>query len=231
MSAMASNRNSRPPGADRGGSISPLTVRRLSLYLRSLDNLAAQGITTVSSRQLSDALGLTAAQVRKDLGQFGQFGRAGVGYQVADLMDNLRAIFGTEQLRDVVLVGVGSLGRALMRYRGFGPKGFRLAAAFDNAPAKIGRKLDGGVVVQPMRALARTVRSGGIRLGVVTVPPQAAQAVADRLCRAGVKGILNFAPVKLDVPADVTVIGVDLAVQLQQLSYFVSSGWTARRLG
>ncbi len=228
---MSSRRSSRSAsGPTRRNAISPLTVRRLSLYLRFLDGLAEQGITTVSSRQLSDALGLTAAQVRKDLAQFGQFGRPGVGYRVAGLMEKLRAIFGTDTLRSVALVGVGSLGRALLRYKGFGPKGFRLSAAFDDAPGKVGREL-GGLLVQPMEQLAQAVRKHDMRLAVVAVPAEAAQQVAEQLCRAGIKGILNFAPVKLDVPDGVCVISVDLAVQLQQLSYFVSSGHAACHRG
>ena len=220
---MARPRTSRRIGpARRAAAISPLTVKRLSLYLRCLDNLAGQGMTTVSSRQLGDALGLTAAQVRKDLGQFGQFGRPGVGYNVADLSDKLRTIFGTDKSWNVALVGVGSLGRALLRYRGFRQKGFQLAAALDNAPGKIGRKF-GGVVVRPMSRLAQVVKADRIRLAMLAVPAEAAQNVADQLCRAGIKGILNFAPVNLSVPKGVAVIPVDLAVQIEQLSYFVGS--------
>ncbi len=219
---MARRRTSKASPGGRRASISPLTVKRLSLYLRCLDNLAAQGMATVSSRQLGDALGLTAAQVRKDLGQFGQFGRPGVGYHVGDLQDRLRAIFGTDKPWRVAIVGAGSLGRALLRYRGFRRKGFALAAAFDRASGKIGRKF-GGVVVQPMARLGQRIRSDGIRLAVLAVPAEAAQDVADQLCRAGIKGILNFAPVNLAVPKDVAVIPVDLAVQIEQLSYFVSS--------
>ena len=225
---MADQRNPKA-AANQRGAISPLTIRRLSLYLRFLDSLAWEGITTVSSRQLSDALGLTAAQVRKDLAQFA-LGRPGIGYKVADLMDKLRGIFGTDKLRDVVLVGAGSLGQALMGYRGFGPKGFRVRAAFDSSPANVGRKIT-GLTIQPMKELSRTIRSADIRLAVVAVPVDAAQEVTDRLCKAGIKGILNFAPVRLDVPPDVSVITVDLAVQLQQLNYFVSSGRVARHRG
>ena len=221
--AMARRRTSRSPGPPRRTSaISPLTVKRLSLYLRCLDNLAGQGMTTVSSRQLGETLGLTAAQVRKDLAQFGQFGRPGVGYHVADLTDKLRAIFGTDKLWNIALVGVGRLGRALLTYRGFRLKGFQLTAAFDNAPGKIGRKF-GSVVVQPMSRLAQAVETDAIRLAVLAVPAQAAQDVARQLCRAGIRGILNFAPVNLRVPKAVTVIPVDLAAQIEQLSYFVSS--------
>jgi len=206
----------------RRAAISPLTVRRLSLYLRCLDHLAAEGVTTVSSRQLGDALGLTAAQVRKDLAQFGQFGRPGVGCHIADLAGRLRGIFGTDRRWELALVGVGSLGRALLRYRGFRDKGFHISAAFDTAAGKVGRKY-GEVVVQRMSRLASVVAEKGIRLAVLTVPAAAAQDVADQLCRAGIRGILNFAPANLNVPEGVTVVPVDMAAQIEQLSYFVNS--------
>jgi redox-sensing transcriptional repressor len=197
-----------------------LTVRRLSLYLRYLEGLTETSRRTVSSRQLGQDLGLTDAQVRKDLGYFGHFGRPGVGYDVPVLAQRLRAILGTDRIWSVVLVGAGSLGSALLRYRGFFRKGFRIAAAFDAAPGKVGRKL-GEVVVRPMSELGPVIRRGRIRLGIIATPAQAGQKVADALCRAGVKGILNFAPVTLSVPRGVGVVPVDLAVQLELLSYLV----------
>lgn len=209
-------------GSARSDRISPLAVKRLSLYLRCLEELAQQDQTTVSSRQLAKALGLTDAQVRKDLAYFGQFGRPGVGYAVQDTVTRLRVIFGTQKDWEVAVVGVGSIGRALLGFKGFGQRGFRLAAAFDKDPAKIGRKI-GGVLVQSAGELAATVRKKRIRLTVLAVPAQAAQEVAEALCRAGVKGILNFAPVRLNVPDDVAVVPVDLGSLLQQLSYFVTA--------
>ena len=204
--------------SERRGSISPITVKRLSLYLRYLEELTEQERSTVSSSQLGEALGLTAAQVRKDLAYFGQFGRAGVGYRVAELAEHLRSIFGTDTISNVAVVGVGSLGRALLRYRGWLKKGFRVVAAFDHAPSKIGRK-SGNIVVQPMSKLPAAVRNDRIRLAILAVPAAVAQKVTDQLCRAGVEGILNFAPVTLTVPEGVAVVPVDLAVQLEQLSY------------
>ncbi len=215
----------------RRSAISPLTVKRLSLYLRYLEELAAVEQSTVSSRQLGEALGLTDAQVRKDLAYFGQFGRPGVGYYVNELAEQLRKIFGTDTVRDVAVIGAGRLGRALLGHKGFLRKGFRLSAAFDNNPAKIGRKFD-GVTVQAMPELAESVRSGRFRLAIIAVPIEAAQEVTDDLCRAGIRGILNFAPVTLSLPPDVAVVPVDLAVQLEQLSYFaVSPGAQRRRRG
>ena len=207
---------------DRQGRISRPTIRRLSLYLRHLEEIVRQDPATISSRQLADALGLTDAQVRKDLASFGQFGQSGVGYQVGELIVRLRQIFGTGELSDVALVGIGSIGRALLEFKGFAPRGFRFVAAFDAAPAKIGRKI-GQVQVQPVDKLAATIRDTKIRLAVLAVPASVAQEVADALCQAGVRGILNFAPVRLDVPEGITVIPVDLAAMLQQLNYFIST--------
>ena len=220
---MKSKRTTRGSNVGRRERISPLTVKRLSLYLRCLEDLAGQGEPTVSSRQLAKALGLTSAQVRKDLAYFGQFGRPGVGYPVSDMAARLRKIFGTEEVWEVAVVGAGSIGRALLGFKRFGQKGFRLAAAFDSDPAKIGKKI-GGVLVRPMGELASTIEKHRIRVAILAVPAGAAQAVAEALCQAGVKGILNFAPARLDVPEGIAVIPVDLAATLQQLSYFVNAG-------
>ncbi|MCD4699753.1 MAG: redox-sensing transcriptional repressor Rex [Phycisphaerae bacterium] len=200
----------------------PLTVKRMSLYLRHAEALADKGQPTVSSQQLGKALGLTDTQVRKDLTCFGQLGRPGVGYPVSDLAGRLRAIFGTDRVWNVAVVGAGSLGRALLRYRGFAGKGFRPKAAFDSEAEKIGKKF-GGVVVQPMSELSDTVKKGSIRLAILAVPAKVAQDVVDQLCRAGIRGILNFAPVTLTVPDGIAVVPVDLAVQLEQLGYLVNA--------
>ena len=225
---MKHKRKTQGTNASRKERISPLTVARLSLYLRHLEELAAQGQTTVSSRQLGDALGLTDVQVRKDLASFGQFGRPGVGYEVNDLVSRLREIFGTERVWDVAVVGVGSIGRALLAFKGLVKKGFQVAAAFDNDPKKIGKKVS-GVLVQPMTELAPTIRRKGIRLAVLAVPASAAQEAAEDLCRAGIRGILSFSPVRLNLPDHVAVLPVDLAAKLQQLNYFI--GPPKRRRG
>jgi redox-sensing transcriptional repressor len=198
-------------------------VLRLSLYLRQLEHLAAEGREKVSSTQLAKSLHATDAQVRKDLGYFGQFGRRGVGYPVAPLIEVLRHILGTDRVSNVVVVGAGDLGRALMRYRGFARKGFRFVAAFDVAPGKIGRKV-GDVPVLPIGQLEDIVRRHRVKLAVVAVPVDAAQQVTDRLCRAGVGGILNFAPTTLHTASGVAVGTVDLAGHLEQLSFRAASG-------
>jgi len=197
-------------------------VRRLSLYLRVLSALAADGAENVSSQRLAEMLQLTSAQVRKDLGYFGQFGRPGVGYRVADLMAQLRRILGTDRTRKVILVGAGDLGRALMRYKGFAKRGFEIVAGLDVSEAKIGRTVN-GVPIRPMSELDTIVRQNKVDLAVVVAPAEAAQEVVAKLCQAGVKGILNFAPTTLQVPDGVAVGMVDLASHLEQLSFQVAS--------
>lgn len=196
-------------------------VRRLSLYLRQLELFKKQGKRTVSSKQLGDSLGLTDAQVRKDLAYFGQFGHPGIGYRVDELIAQAKRIFGTDKISNVLLVGAGNLGRALAAYRGFDARGYRLVAVFDNDATKAGQRLS-EFVIQPLEQLGSTVRDLHIRLGILAVPAEVAQSVADQMVAAGVRGMLNFAPVALQLPSDVTVNAVDLAVQLEQLSFQVN---------
>jgi redox-sensing transcriptional repressor len=196
-------------------------VRRLSLYLRQLESFKRKDRRTISSKQLGESLGLTDAQVRKDLAYFGQFGHPGIGYRVDELITKVKQILGTDKTWNVLLIGAGNLGRALMAYRGFDVKGFCLAAVFDNDPSKIRRKI-GGFQIQPTTELAETVRRLNIRLGIITVPADHAQDVADELVAAGIRGLLNFAPVSITVPPYVALNAVDLAVQLEQLSFQVS---------
>ena len=200
-------------------------VRRLSLYLRQLEAFKRKDRRTISSKQLGESLGLTDAQVRKDFAYFGQFGHPGIGYRVDDLIGQVKRILGTDKTWNVVLVGAGNLGRALMAYRGFDQKGFRLTAVFDADPGKVGRKL-GQFVIHPLADLAETVRKENIKLAMLAVPADSAQEVADRLVDAGIRGLLNFAPVSITVPPDVALNAVDLAVQLEQLSFQVSLSFT-----
>src|SRR4051794_6933864 len=184
-------------------------VRRLSLYLRQLESFKKKDRRTISSKQLGESLGLTDAQVRKDLAYFGQFGHPGIGYRVDDLIARVRHILGTDKTWNVLLVGAGNLGRALLAYRGFDAKGFRLVAVFDNDASKIGKKF-GPFTVQPLSELAETVKSKSIRLAMIAVPADFAQTVAEQLIEGGIRGLLNFAPVSLTVPADVAINSVDL---------------------
>jgi len=196
-------------------------AHRLPLYLRRLEQLDADGIQTVSSRALAESLSLNDAQVRKDLTYFGTFGRPGVGYPVRDLMDKLRGILGTDRTWQVALVGFGNLGHALVSYRGFRRKAFQIEAVFDSDRAKIGRRA-GDLVVQDVADLIPQIRRLQIPLAILAVPADAAQNVANELVRAGIAGILNFAPVVLDIPDHVIVNNVDLTVCLEQLSFHVS---------
>lgn len=212
-----------PKGSHKPGAIPVPAVRRLSLYLRRLEALWRADQRTVSSRQLGEALNLTDTQIRKDLAYFGQFGHPGIGYDVGELTAKIRRILGTDRTWNVMLVGAGHLGLALSAYRGFAKKGFKLVAVFDSDATKIGKPVVShpSLVIQPLTDVARTVKDKDIRLAIVAVPAEAAQQVADVLADAGVRGLLNFAPVHLDVDAAVAVSAVDLAVQLEQLSFQV----------
>jgi redox-sensing transcriptional repressor len=205
----------------RPESIPDPAVRRLSLYLRQLETFKRKERRTISSKQLGESLGLTDAQVRKDLAYFGQFGHPGIGYRVDELIGQVKRILGTDKVWNVVLVGAGNLGRALGAYRGFNAKGFNVVSVFDNDPGKIGKKL-GAFTVQPLSEMPASVQKHAIRLGIIGVPADAAQDVADQLIAAGIRGLLNFAPVSLSVPRDVALSSVDVAVQLEQLSFQVN---------
>ena len=212
-----------PASTMRPEAVPAPTVRRLSLYLRQLEAMQRDKKATVSSKELGEVLSLTDAQVRKDLACFGQFGQPGIGYQVSDLVGRIRGILGADRPRNVVLVGAGQLGTALTRYKGFGDKGFRLVAVFDKDPEQIGREAGPkqDLVVRSMDELESVVAEYKVRLGIICVPASSAQDVADRLARAGVKGLMSFAPVTLKVPEGVAIAGVDLAVQLDQVSFQV----------
>ena len=196
-------------------------VRRLSLYLRQLESFKRKDRRTISSKQLGESLGLTDAQVRKDLAYFGQFGHPGIGYRVDDLISQVKRILGTDKIWNVLLVGAGNLGRALIAYKGFQEKGFKLVAVFDSDPTKVGKK-QGSFVIQGLGDLAETIRKQQIRLAMIAVPADAAQSVADELVKSGIRGLLNFAPVSISVPPDIALNAVDLAVQLEQLSFQVN---------
>lgn len=194
------------------------TIRRLSLYLRLLEEFEAQGIATVSSEALAGRGGTTSAQVRKDLSFFGSFGKRGLGYPVPELVTELRAILGLDRRYRVALIGAGKIGSALVQYRGFRQRGFDIVAIFDVDPAKIGRQWN-GLVVQDVAQLEAALTDARIDMAVLVTPAEVAQALADRLVVLGVKAILNFAPIQLSVPDDVVVKTVNLALELETLSY------------
>ena len=212
----------QPGDAPSDATVPKVVVSRISLYLRELQRLEASGQHTISSGQLGTLLGFSDAQVRKDLGFFGQFGYPGVGYRCDELIRAMRDILGTNHGWSVVMVGAGNLGQALLGYRGFGRQNFSIAAAFDADPAKVGQTIQ-GIRIQHIDELATTVRDKGVRLGMIVVPADRAQEAADMLVAAGIEGIVNFAPVTLALPAHVQNVGVDLAIELEQLSFAVTN--------
>jgi redox-sensing transcriptional repressor len=203
--------------------LSRASVGRFSLYLRRLERFRDEGERTVSSGQLGEALGIPDTQVRKDLAYLGNLGHRGVGYRTDELIAALRAALGVDRPWSVVLVGVGNLARALLRYRGFQRQGFHIVALFDADPAKVGQKVDGLTVHAP-EAMAEVIAATGAELAILTVPSEVAQDVADRLVAAGVRGLMNFAPAVLRLPPHVRLVPVDLAVQLEQLAFLVHLG-------
>jgi len=195
------------------------TIYRLSIYLRCLARLHENGISTVSSDALAKAAGVKSTQLRKDLAYFGTFGTRGLGYDVTDLFKKISEELGTSRLQPVILVGVGNLGLALLSYRGFEKEGFEIVAAFDAVPA---RKRDKEIKqpIHGMDGLAEFVNKQRVKMAILTVPAVAAQEVANLLIRAGITGILNFSPIVLSVPEEVMVNNVNLAIELENLSYF-----------
>ncbi len=198
--------------------IAESTVRRLSLYLRFLEDFEAQGMGTVSSEALAARGGTTSAQVRKDLSFFGSFGKRGLGYSVPELVARLRDILGLERTYRVAVIGAGKMGSALVQYRGFQQRGFLIAAVYDSDPAKTGTTWN-GLRVRPAGHLEDDLRRDPVDIAIIVTPAESAQGVADRLVRAGVRAILNFAPVQLAVPESVAVKTVNMALELEALSY------------
>jgi redox-sensing transcriptional repressor len=198
--------------------IADSAVRRLSLYLRFLEEFAAQGMETVSSAVLASRGGTTSAQVRKDLSFFGSFGKRGLGYPVPELVARLRDILGLQRTYRVAVVGAGKIGSALAQYQGFRQRGFQVSLVFDADPAKVGQQWD-GVVVRDVKYLERDLAQEPVDIAILSTPAAVAPQVAERLARAGVEAILNFAAVPLDLPAEVVVKNVNMALELEALSY------------
>lgn len=197
-----------------------IVVGRLPRYLQALEHMHRDGIKTTSSQELGEAIGISAAQIRKDLSQFGEFGKQGTGYSIAYLVEQLHAILNINKDWDLVLVGMGDLGNALVRYQGFAEHGFHIAAVFDNDPQKIGKEI-GGLIVQGSADLMDQIRSKGIRLAMLTVPASAAQSVAEQLVKAGIRAILNYAPISLNLPDDVHVENIDPIIKLQHMTFYL----------
>jgi redox-sensing transcriptional repressor len=202
-------------------SVPDIIVSRLPVYLRALQYMAANGITTTSSQELGDKVGISAAQIRKDLSQFGEFGKQGTGYHIPFLIERLVQILRVEQVWDIALVGMGELGHAILRYQGFLNRGFRIVACFDNDPAKIGTRVD-VYTVEDVGTLGDRLKSSGIKMAMLCVPASMAQKVTDKLVESGVRGILNYAPVSLTVPSHVRVQYIDPVIGLQRMAYYLN---------
>jgi redox-sensing transcriptional repressor len=213
------------PGSEAASGAKPsrASVGRLSLYLRRLEMLQREGASKVSSRLLGEALGVTDAQVRKDLAYLGNLGHPGIGYAAPELIAAIRRALGIDRDWPTVLVGVGNLARALLRYQGFIERGFRFVALFDADPAKVGQAIE-GLSVHALEEMPAVLSATKAELGVLTVPSQAAQSVAEALAAAGIRGVLNFTPQVLRLPAEVSIVSVDLTVQLEQLAFLVQLG-------
>jgi redox-sensing transcriptional repressor len=204
--------------------VSELTAGRLSLYLRSLNVLDAAGVKTVSSKALAEQFHLNAAQIRKDLAYFGEFGIRGVGYYVKELKRQLRVILGLDRTVRVAVLGAGNLGMALADYPGFRQEGFAIVAMFDAEQAKVGRRSRGGVRIHDIAEFQTMVEREHIDIAVIAVPADAAQHVVDTAVTAGVRAVLNFSPGTLQVPATVKLKNVDLTVSMESLSFFLARG-------
>ena len=200
--------------------IPDIIVSRLPVYLRALRHKQAQGQQTTSSKELGEQVGISAAQIRKDLSQFGEFGKQGTGYNISFLVNKLREILKVERVWDVALVGMGDMGHALARYQSFSDRGFRVTMVFDSDPAKIGGHV-GEFVIRDAREIVKLIREAGIKVAMVCVPAVAAQDVANQLVEAGVRAILNYAPISLNVPEKVRVQYLDPSVGLQRMTYYL----------
>lgn len=200
--------------------IPDIVVGRLPIYLRALQRMLQEGRHVTSSQELGERLGISAAQIRKDLSQFGEFGKQGTGYSIESLAQQVRAILKVEAVWDVVVVGAGDIGSALGRYPGLNNRGFRVAMIFDSDPKKIGSNI-GEFIVQDGAGMVAAVQDAGIKIAMMAVPASAAQGVADRLTEAGVKAILNYAPISINVPPDVRVQYIDPVTHLQRMTYYL----------
>jgi redox-sensing transcriptional repressor len=200
--------------------IPDIVVGRLPLYLRALQRMLEEGRYITSSQELGERLGISAAQIRKDLSQFGEFGKQGTGYSIDYLEEQIRLILKVDRVWDVVVIGAGDIGSAVARYQGFTNRGFRVAMVFDNDPEKIGTHV-GPFVVQDIAQATGLIRKEGILVAMISVPSSEAQAVADLLVEAGVRAILNYAPLSLNVPLDVHVQYIDPVIHLQRMTYYL----------
>jgi redox-sensing transcriptional repressor len=200
--------------------IPDIIIGRLPVYLRALNHMLARGQNTTSSKELGERIGISAAQIRKDLSQFGEFGKQGTGYNIIFLVNQIKEILHVDKVWDMAVVGMGDMGHAIARYQGFADRGFRVTMVFDNSPEKIGEQV-GEFTVRAESELVPVIREAGLRVAVVCVPASAAQEVANMLVEAGVKAILNYAPISLNVPPGVRVQYLDPSIGLQRMMYYM----------
>lgn len=202
--------------------IAESTVRRLSLYLRFLEDFEARGLATISSDELAARGGTTSAQVRKDLSFFGSFGKRGLGYAVPELAARLRHILGLGRQWRVIIIGAGKIGSALAQYRGFSQRGFQVVGVYDSDPAKVGKRID-SFVIRDLASLERDAARDPIDIAILTVPAEAAQAVVHRIVKSGIGAVMNFAPIQLQVPDTIALKNVNMAMELEGLSFALAN--------
>lgn len=200
--------------------IPDIIIGRLPVYLRALQRMADIGLKTTSSQELGEHVGISAAQIRKDISQFGEFGKQGTGYSIEFLIDKLREILKVDRIWDVVIVGAGDMGHALANYQGFKNRGFHVVAIFDNNKEKVGQMV-GEYKIEDSENMIEQIKSAGIKIAMLTVPAAAAQGVADKLVQAGVHAILSYAPITLNVPNNVKVQYIDPSTHLQRMTYYL----------
>ena len=203
------------------GNIPDIVIGRLPIYLRALTHLALEGQEVTSSHELGRRLGISSAQIRKDLSHFGGFGKQGTGYQISYLVGQLRQVLKVDQEWEVAVIGAGDLGTALLHYKGFSDRGFRIACVFDNSPQKIGKKI-GEFMVHPIDEMQTIIQERGIKIAMIAVPAEKAQEVANKLIEVGVRAILNYAPMTLNVPPEVKVQYIDPVVQMQRMTFYLT---------
>lgn len=200
--------------------IPDIIIGRLPIYLRAIQRMADSGLKTTSSQELGELVGVSAAQIRKDISQFGEFGKQGTGYSITYLLEKLREILKVDRIWDVALVGSGDMGHALTNYQGFANRGFRVVMVFDNDKNKIGQKIN-QFTIEDSANMVEKIKAADIKVAMLTVPASAAQSVADKLVQAGIKAILNYAPISINVPSSVKVQYIDPSTHLQRMTYYL----------
>lgn len=200
--------------------IPDIIIGRLPVYLRALQRMADMGLKTTSSQELGEHVGISAAQIRKDISQFGEFGKQGTGYSIEYLIEQLREILKVDRIWDVVVIGAGDMGHAVVNYQGFTNRGFHIVAIFDNDKDKVGHVI-GNFKVEDAETMIERIRSMGVKVAMLAVPATTAQAAADQLVQAGVRAILNYAPISLNVPHNVKVQYIDPSIHLQRMTYYL----------